>query len=88
MRRALAAVVTLCAWACACAHAPASRWVDASGRHSCVCEGKERNPTPSEAAADSPPGKTIEAYCEGTLGACDLPCIQGGGPFSRFAACD
>ena len=65
----------------ACAHAHPSRWEDPSGKYtSCICEGKERNPTPSE-AEDFRPGERIDTFCEGRVHDCREPIDDGCGAY-------
>ncbi|MFO0735375.1 MAG: hypothetical protein U0270_05830 [Labilithrix sp.] len=53
----------------ACGHVNASRY-DKAGKYTvCKCEGKERQPTPSEAEG-VPDDERVDVVCEGKVTAC------------------
>ena len=69
----------------ACAGAPRSRWqtseLVAPGSHEhvymvCTCDGRERSPTPSEAASFAD-GEEVDQLCEGKVHDCHRGDPQG-----------
>jgi hypothetical protein len=66
MRISLVVFPVVIGW---CAHAKPSRWELGGELTVCTCIGRERQPTPSEAASWRE-GESVQVYCEGTVTDC------------------